>query len=87
MVYGETGGQVHLSLPQPDVRALASSVNEPPSREICAAISAIAEAIARESENGQVDAYRLHAEVQLTHPSVSIGQVVWALQAGREVPQ
>ena len=87
MVYGETGRQVHLSLPLPDVRVLARSITEQPSVEICDAIFTAAEAIATRAPDGSVDLYWLHAEVQQTHPSVSIGQVAWALLAWLQVPQ
>ncbi len=87
MVYGETGRQIHLSLPLPDVRALARSVNEQPSREICDAIVTAAAAIVRRSQHGSVDPYWLHAEVQQSHPNVTIGQVAYVLLAWLQVPR
>ncbi|MCP3785262.1 hypothetical protein NLX85_18005 [Micromonospora sp. A3M-1-15] len=87
MVYGVTGRQIHLSLPLPELRALARSINEQPSREICDAIVAAAAAMVRRSQSGPVDPYWLHAEVQQNHPSVSIGQVAWVLLAWLQVPR
>ncbi|GAA1778504.1 hypothetical protein [Luedemannella helvata] len=86
MVYSEQPGRpVHLSLPLPDMQALANSMKEPPSAELHAAIIAAATASAEQSHAGLVDPYRLHAKVQLSYPSVSIGQIASVLLAWRRV--
>jgi hypothetical protein len=87
MVYGKQPGGVHLSLPLPDMRALAKSAGAQPSAEIRDAIITVATAGARRSRDGEIDPYRLHAKVQQTYPSVSIGQVASVLLAWLRVPQ
>jgi hypothetical protein len=76
---------VYLSLPLPEMRELASSMEDVPPDEVQDVIVDIAEEHHEQSSNGVIDPYWIHADVQEIYEDVSIGQVAAVLLAW--VPQ
>lgn len=67
---GGEGINLHFSLPEPTLDALAAGSKRP---------SAEVEALIRAEAPNQPDAYHLHYEVSQTYRDVTIGQVAWVL--------
>ncbi len=80
MVYDdETGRPVHLSLPLPDLEALARNMRYPPTQDLAHDIAARADWL---HQNGyEIDPYWLHGELLQDWDDVEIGQVAAVLLA------
>lgn len=86
MIYdGQPGPPVHLTLHLPDVEALARDLREPPPRMVHDAIVKVTRTALELSPGASIDPYRLHADLLLAFPDVTIGEVAWVLLASFEV--
>jgi len=86
MVYDEQPGPpVHLTLPLPDVKALARGQRKPPSRRVRDTIVQVTRAALQRSPGTSIDPYRLHADLLTVLPDVTIGEVAWVLLTSFEV--